>query len=79
MLSVHNLDEAITSLKAQKIAVSRGAVGPNGFVFDVAGFMLTGSQILKLSEYGRLNTQGIRAFAESVKDDPEASRAVPQP
>jgi hypothetical protein len=64
---------------AQELSVSRGMVGPNGFVFDVAGFMLTGSQILKLSEYGQLSLKGIQAFADSVKDDPEASKAMPKP
>jgi len=42
------------------------------------GFMLTGSQILKLCEYGQLNAEGISAFSKSVEGDPMARKAVPQ-
>ena len=52
--------------------------GEDGFVFEVMGFMLTGSQILKLCEYGQLSAEGISAFSKSVEGGPMARKAVPQ-
>jgi len=77
-MALDKLDACVKSLKQQRIPVSRGMVGEDGFIFEVMGFMLTGSQILKLCEYGRLNAEGISAFAKSVEGDPLARKAVPQ-
>ncbi len=65
-MALDKLAACVKSLKQQRISVSRGMVGEDGFVFEVMGFMLTGSQILKLCEYGQLNAEGISAFSKSV-------------
>ncbi len=77
-MALDKLAACVKSLKQQRISVSRGMVGEDGFVFEVMGFMLTGSQILKLCEYGQLNAEGISAFSKSVEGDPMARKAVPQ-
>src|SRR6267154_1192798 len=73
-MALDKLAACVKSLKQQRISVSRGMVGEDGFVFEVMGFMLTGSQILKLCEYGQLNAEGISAFSKSVEGDPMARR-----
>lgn len=77
-MGLDKLDGCLDVLKGQGISVGRGMAGEDGFIFEVMGFMLTGSQILKLCEYGQLNAEGIRAFAKSVEGDPMARKAVPQ-
>ena len=76
-MALDKLDACVKSLKQQRIPVSRAIVGEDGFVFEVMGFMLTESQILRLCEYGQLNAEGIKAFAKSVEGDPMATKAVP--
>ena len=58
------INKALRSLKSQETYVSPAIVGPDGFVHDVMGFMLTHLQILYLHREGRLNPSGIREFAE---------------
>jgi hypothetical protein len=78
-MPLNNLDACLSILKQQGISVSPPSVGENGFIFDVMGFMLTGEQIVTLHEYGRLNAQGIRAFAKSVEGRKDASKILPDP
>ncbi len=49
--------------------VSRGIVGPEDHVFDITGFMLTASQILRLREEKNLTAHGIHEFAKKVEDE----------
>jgi hypothetical protein len=71
------LSTALRSLRNQNISVSSGILGPNGLVFDVMGIMLTGRQILRLKQVGRLNAEGVEKFAKSVEGDPNAATAMP--
>jgi hypothetical protein len=41
------------------------------------GIMLTGRQILRLKQVGRLNAEGVEKFAKSVEGDPNAATAMP--
>jgi hypothetical protein len=76
--SEDDLTIALRSLKNQKIAVSRSIPGPDGLIFNVMGHMLTGPQIVKLHEYGRLYAQGIKEFAKSVEGEPNPGTAMPE-
>jgi len=60
-----DLDNAIHHLEVQGISVSPGIVGQSGFVFNVGGFFLTGSQILRLHARGRLTLRGVKQFIAS--------------
>lgn len=63
-----SLEKAIGCLRNQGIAVGRPIVGPRGPVFNVAGVLLTESQILQLRETGNLDSWGIRAFPNKVEE-----------
>ena len=77
-MPLDKLDACITNLKGQGISVSPGMVGPDGFVFEVMGFMLTGAQIIKLAEIEQLNESGIKGFAKRVEGRMDASKIVPE-
>jgi hypothetical protein len=78
-MPLNYLDACLSVLKRQGISVSPPSVGENGFIFDVMGFILTGEQIVKLHEYGRLDASGIKAFAKSVEGRKDASKILPDP
>jgi hypothetical protein len=59
----------LTGLKQQGISVSRDAVGENGPIFEVMGFVLTAEQIVELHRNGQMDANGIKAFAKSIKQD----------
>ena len=62
----NNLTRALRSLENQGIRVFGPAYGPNGFVFEVMGFMRTESQMVQLLEAGNLHSWGIREFANWI-------------
>jgi hypothetical protein len=64
-----DLNVAIRHLELQGISVSPGMIGLEGFVFDVGGFLLSGSQILKLQRKGQLTLRGIKEFTSSNEYD----------
>jgi hypothetical protein len=41
----------------------------NGSTFEVMGFTLTAEQIVELHQNGQMDANGIKAFAESIKQD----------
>ena len=64
-----DLNKALTALKDNGLSLGQGFVTPEGsHVFNVSGFLLTGSQILMLHEYGHLTFQGIKDFDTSERD-----------
>jgi len=69
LMPLHQLDTCLTGLKQQGISVSQGAVGESGSTFEVMGFTLTAEQIVELHQNGRMDANGIKAFAKSIKQD----------
>jgi hypothetical protein len=66
-MPAHQLDTCLMGLRQQGILVSRGV--ENGSTFDVMGFTLTAEQIVELHQNGQMDANGIKAFAESIKQD----------
>ena len=69
LMPLHQLDTCLTGLKQQGISVSQGVAGENGSTFEVMGFTLTAEQIVELHQNGQMDANGIKAFAESIKQD----------
>jgi hypothetical protein len=66
-MPVHQLDTCLIGLRQQGIPVSQGT--ENGSTFEVMGFTLTAEQIVELHQNGQMDANGIKAFAESIKQN----------
>jgi hypothetical protein len=64
---LNQLDTCLTGLKQQGISVSPRADGENGSTFEVMGFTLTAEQIVELHQNGKMDANGIKAFAKNIK------------
>jgi hypothetical protein len=81
-----DLEKALRSLRNQGISVNEENIPPDGRVFFLSPMeiALTGHQILKLKEDGKLDSQGIKNFAlkegELLERDVEAAvrRVAPE-
>jgi hypothetical protein len=67
LMPVHQLDTCLIGLRQQGISVSQGM--ENGSTFEVMGFTLTAEQIVELHQNGQMDANGIKAFAESIKQN----------
>ncbi len=63
----HELDTCLAGLKQQGISVGQSVVGENGSTFEVMGFVLTAEQIVELHKSGRMDANGIKTLAKSIK------------
>lgn len=61
------IDDALASLRNQGIHVGEPIVGPQGFMFNVGGFMLTQAEVLALKRRGRLHWEGIKEYAVAME------------
>ena len=66
-MPIHQLDTCLIGLRQQGISV--GQIMENGSTFEIMGFTLTAEQIVELHRNGQMDANGIKAFAESIKQD----------
>jgi len=68
-MPLQQLDTCLAGLKQQGISVRQSAIGENSSTFEVMGFTLTAKQIIELHQNGRMDANGIKALAKSIKKD----------